>query len=337
MLFILLTFFIIALIAMLAGLLLSPKSRATQPRHYVTRGGTRIYRSDNGQVIRRQMYGANVTATKTLRVRRSISTVNYERSGALDRWSYLTPLLNLKQLVEPRSDQPTPWLGLFLILVAIFGVGLFTMRPLMENAGVMQSVWSNFSIAGVQSTPASTSSKSTIDNVSQLLATSSGASAALVRVAQMDRDQYSSQDQYNTWAASACSAATMTEIVNDYTHHSYHISDILTVESGLHQITPELGLLEPTGIDVTLAKYNLNTIHLTNPSIDQIIAIANKGHPVIVSFPPAKWSGGHILIVRGGTSSTITLADSSQYNMTVVPQSTFLKYWGGFAVVPMPK
>ncbi len=156
------------------------------------------------------------------------------------------------------------------------------------------------------------------------------------RIYQLDPGQYRSSQDYNTWAPSACSATSMAEVINSY-GHSYRIADILKVEAGLGQITPELGLLEPTGIDKTVDKFGFQTVHLSHPSIDDIIVIANQKHPVIVSFPPELWTGGHILVVVGGDSRTISLADSSSFNMTIVPWTKFLKYWGGFAVVVTPR
>ena len=56
------------------------------------------------------------------------------------------------------------------------------------------------------------------------------ASQRLVRISQLDPNQYSSADEYNTWAYSACSAASMTEVFNAFGHH-YRITDILKVEA----------------------------------------------------------------------------------------------------------
>ena len=65
------------------------------------------------------------------------------------------------------------------------------------------------------------------------------ASQRLVRISQLDPNQYSSTGEYNTWAYSACSAASMTEVFNAYGHH-YRITDILKVEAQLGEITPAL-------------------------------------------------------------------------------------------------
>jgi hypothetical protein len=45
------------------------------------------------------------------------------------------------------------------------------------------------------------------------------ASAALVRISQLDPSQYANTSEYQTWAYSACSAAAMTEVLNAYGEH----------------------------------------------------------------------------------------------------------------------
>ncbi len=162
------------------------------------------------------------------------------------------------------------------------------------------------------------------------------ASKVLMRIDQLDPGQYASQQEYTTWAYSTCSTASMTEVMNSY-GHTYRIADILKVEAGIHEITPDLGLLEPTGIDRTVARFGFQTDWLSNSSLDTVIKVANQGHPVIVGFPPALWSGGHLLVVRGGNSQDVYLADSSRLNMQVMARATFMKYWAGFAVVVSPK
>lgn len=161
------------------------------------------------------------------------------------------------------------------------------------------------------------------------------ASQRLVRLGQLDPDQYQSMQQYNTWAYSACSAAAMTEVINAY-GHSYHITNILTVESNIHEITPELGLLEESGIQHTGEQFGFKTSWGHNLSLDQVIAVANGGTPVIVSFPPAKFPGGHILVVRGGDSNNVDLADSSRLNWTQLSRERFLQLWGGFSAIMKP-
>ena len=163
----------------------------------------------------------------------------------------------------------------------------------------------------------------------------SGASKALVRISQVDPAQYNSLQDYNTWWPSACSAASMTEVINAYGNH-YRIADILKVETDVKEITPDAGLVEPHGLDKTLARFNFTTHWLNTPSLDDLIAVANSGTPVIINFPPSRWAGGHLLIALGGNKNYVYLADSSRLNMRAMDHKTFLKYWVGFAVVATP-
>ena len=161
------------------------------------------------------------------------------------------------------------------------------------------------------------------------------ASRDLVRLGQLNANQYNSTQEYNTWSYSACSAAAMTEVINAY-GHTYRVTDILTVEAKIHEITPQEGLLEESGIQHTGAQFGFKTTWGHNLSLDQVIAAANRGTPVIVSFPPSRYPGGHILVVRGGTASTVDLADSSLLNWTQITRARFLQLWGGFSAIMTP-
>lgn len=165
-------------------------------------------------------------------------------------------------------------------------------------------------------------------------------SRALVRINQTSIDQYSSQQEHDTWSPSACSAASLTEVINAY-RHNYKITDILKIESGIRAITPSQGLLYPEGIDQTATEFGFSTQTLHNPTLDQVLTIANSGRPVIVNFPPATWSGGHFLVVLGESTidgtSYVHLADSSTLNMQYMKRDRFLYYWRGVAKVLTPK
>nr|BBH95130.1 hypothetical protein KTA_33290 [Thermogemmatispora argillosa] len=161
------------------------------------------------------------------------------------------------------------------------------------------------------------------------------ASRNLVRISQLDPSQYSSPEEYAIWAYSACSAAAMTEVFNAYGRH-YRISDVLHVEAALGQITPELGLVSPAGIAITAAHFGFRTEWGEHWSLEQLLAVANSGAPVIVSFPPDRYAGGHLLVVLGGDASSVYLADSSAWNRRVLSREQFLQWWGGYAAVVTP-
>jgi len=161
------------------------------------------------------------------------------------------------------------------------------------------------------------------------------ASQRLLRLSQLDPAQYASSAEYATWAFSACSAAAMTEVLNAYGGH-FRIHDILAVEAQRGDITPSLGLVSPGGIADTVAQYGFQASWGFSLTLDQVIAIANQGAPVIVGFPPQRYAGGHILVVTGGTSAAVSVADSSGHDYTVLARGQFLQWWGGFSAVVTP-
>ncbi len=161
------------------------------------------------------------------------------------------------------------------------------------------------------------------------------ASSRLARISQLDPSQYNSASDYNLWALSACSSAVMTEVINAYGHH-YRIADILKVEAALDEITPRLGLVEDVGVARTMTKFGFKTSWEYSLSYDQVVATANRGEPVIVSWPPARYKGGHLVVVIGGNSQTILIADSSRYDHHSLSRAQFLAWWAGFSAVITP-
>ncbi len=166
---------------------------------------------------------------------------------------------------------------------------------------------------------------------------SKGLNAAqnLKRVNQLDCGQYASQSECDTWAYSACSTAAITEVIDAY-GYSYRITDILQQEVAAKAITPQLGLLDDQGIQRTAARFGFTTDWGYTRTLDQVIATANKGTPVIIGWPPAKYAGGHLVVVIGGDSDSVKLADSSRYNRQVLSRTQFLKWWAGYSAVLSP-
>jgi predicted double-glycine peptidase len=165
--------------------------------------------------------------------------------------------------------------------------------------------------------------------------TSQNASRALVRINQLDPSQYNSAVDVTTWTYSACSAAALAEVINSY-GFAYRIADILHVEAQIGAITPSQGLTTESGIANTAQKFGFTTKWGHNLSLDQVIATANAGQPVIVSWPPQTYDGGHIVVVTGGTASTVYLADSSKYDRPSVSRTQFAAWWRGFSAILTP-
>jgi ABC-type bacteriocin/lantibiotic exporter with double-glycine peptidase domain len=163
------------------------------------------------------------------------------------------------------------------------------------------------------------------------------APASVVRLGQLDCQQYASQEECDLWSGSACSAAAMAEAMNVY-GHSYRITDVLKIESAFRNpsvITPDEGLTYNGGLDRTLHAFGFQATLLKNPTVDQVVAAAVVA-PVIVNFPPGRWVGGHFLLVTGGDAKVVRLADSSRLNMQSMSIAQFLYYWNGFAAQVTP-
>jgi hypothetical protein len=311
MVFLLISFLAIALIVTLVGLVLSARNRISVDR--VGYPAERARYGVAGPVRIRTGY----RAVEPVRARRYWQEERYVHDGS---WGgrFLGGIYR-------RRDGSTNWTTTTITLVAMFLLGLYLLVGLLPGHAFIGYI----PFYGNQ---AASSSSSQGQNAPRVY----GASAALVRLSQLDPAQYDSSAQYNTWAQSTCSTTSMTEVLNAYGHH-YRISDILKVEAGLGEITPQLGLVESVGIQRTVAQFGFKTTWGTNYTLDQVIGIANQGRPVIVDFPPYKYAGGHLLVVTGGNANYVYLADSSIFNRRVLTHAQFLQWWAGFAAVVTPQ
>lgn len=222
---------------------------------------------------------------------------------------------------ESLKDRPDLWRIALPGLIAIFLLGFYLLHMVLPYP----LLWMPVTFGSASLPSASTSGSAPVYAASQHLS----------RLSQLDPAQYRSTQEFNLWAYSACSAASMTEVMNAY-NHTYKITDVLEIEAAIHEITPDLGLLEEVGIQRTGARFGFTTTWGHNLSLDQVIAAANHGTPVIVSFPPARYPGGHILVVRGGDSAHVYLADSSRLNWTQVTRDRFMQLWAGFSAIMIP-
>ena len=211
---------------------------------------------------------------------------------------------------------------------------LMVVLTLFVQSGLADGVIQNFrSALQVQGIGALSVDVQTVARTPQF---NGNASQHLTRISQLDPKQYASNAEWNTWAYSACSAAAMTEIFDAYGLH-LRITDVLNPEARIGEVTPSLGLVRPEGIANTAALFGFKTNWGNAWSLDQIIATANTGKPVIVSFPPDRYAGGHILVVIGGDSSTVSLADTSLWNRHAITRAQFLAWWEGFGAVVTPR
>jgi peptidase C39-like protein len=310
--FLLLIFLAISIAFVVAGFLLSPKPHVRSQRAASTIQMRRRVVVEPAPIRTRGM-----VYSERLNVRRfPLEIERYAGTAAS------IPLKVGRNFGRRQAGRPIQWAIVIIGLISIFVVSYYSLNILLPHP----ALWSFVTFYG--NAPAAPPPS---QNTPQFNATQS-----LVRLSQLDPGQYASGQEYNTWAYSACSAAAMTEVFNAYGHH-YRVTDILKAEAQIGEITPQLGLLEDVGIQLTAAQFGFKTTWGHNLSLDQIIDIANQGRPVIVSFPPDRYDGGHILVVIGGNSSTVYLADSSRWNRQSLSRAQFLQWWEGFSAIVTPK
>jgi hypothetical protein len=306
--FLLLTFLAVALVVTIIGLFLSSKTRASDEpaAHYAERSKYLF----TGPV--RARAGAVYRSTEPVPSRALARSTSTSIPMLFDRGQ--------------RSDGSTSLTVIIIGLVSVFILGFYMLLHLLPSHALIGFV----PFYGDTSSASSSGSNQTTSQPAY------AASQVLMRLGQLDPGQYATTGEYNTWAYSACSAASMTEVINAYGHH-YRITDILKVEARLGEITPALGLLEDIGIQRTVAQFGFKTTWGHNLSLSQIIAIANGGRPVIISFPPYKYDGGHLVVVTGGNAEFVYLADSSLYDRHVLTHAQFMRWWGGFSAIVTPQ
>ncbi len=163
------------------------------------------------------------------------------------------------------------------------------------------------------------------------------ASARIVRVDSAARNQYYTDYQWRTWSFSSCSGIAMEEVMNAYGQHLI-AADVLQEELNLGVWSVSLGLLREQGIAMTASYYGFNTDASHSRTLQDIITIANKGSPVIVSVRDSYYfPGGHIFVVRGGDSQYVYIVDSSPADFQRMTYAMFLGMWQGFSAVLTPR
>ncbi len=165
------------------------------------------------------------------------------------------------------------------------------------------------------------------------------ASQLLVRLDSGARNQYYTDYQWRVWAYSSCSGLAMAEVMNAYGHH-FIAADVLQVELNLGVWSVYSGLLRDEGVSLTANHFGFNASLSHSRTLQNLIAISNKGAPVIVSVRDGYYfPGGHLFVVRGGDSQYVYLADSSPANFTRMTYAMFLGMWQGhsFSAVLTPR
>ena len=322
MTFLLVTLLTFAITVTVVGVYFTIKTQSgNQPAEFmVARGSRRII--DPIPIRGRRV--VDVVPVSRRSVVQSIPMRAHRYTGAtgLRPARYLSAAAVWSRINGRRTGEPVSWTVITIGLISIIILGFYALNLLLPHRALLSFVLFNQQVASAVTRPQQQPTYS--------------ATQDLVRISQVNPAQYSSSQEYSLWAYSACSTASMTEVINAYGHH-YRITDILKVEAQIGEITPHLGLLEDIGIQRTVAHFGFKTTWGYHLSLDQIIGIANHDRPVIVAFPPARYDGGHLVVVTGGNSNYVYVADSSLWNRHSISRAQFLNWWEGFYAIVTPK
>ncbi|HLI88935.1 MAG TPA: C39 family peptidase [Ktedonobacteraceae bacterium] len=163
------------------------------------------------------------------------------------------------------------------------------------------------------------------------------ASQRLVRIDSTARNQYYNTYQWQVWSYSSCSGIAMAEVMNAYGKHLI-AADVLQEELTLGVWNVQLGLLRDQGIAQTAAYFGFNADLSHSRSVQDIVSIANKGTPVIVSVRDSYYfPNGHIFVVRGGDNQYVYIADSSPHNFQRMSYAMFTGMWQGLSAILTPR
>ncbi len=144
---------------------------------------------------------------------------------------------------------------------------------------------------------------------------------------QADKAQYNNENpQWSLWSYSACSGCAMAALMDAYgatfNGRPLNCGDVLEVEYRLSVYTPvnEWGLRTgaPDELAETATQFGFTGSYTQKLSLDDLIALANAGIPSIVRIPT------HIMILTGGDSQNVFLADSGGLHLSKVTRNQFL-------------
>ncbi len=175
-----------------------------------------------------------------------------------------------------------------------------------------------------------------IDSNSPPQHTSTTPSQRLLRVDSTNPQEFSSY-QWPAWSYSSCSGMAMEMVMNAYGRH-LTAGDVLVEEQRLGVWDVNQGLLRDEGITMTATYFGFNTDLSRTRSLDDVVLIASRGQPVIVSVRDSvNFPNGHIFVVTGGDAQKVLIADSSPHNFKEMTRAVFTAMWQGMSAVLIPK
>jgi hypothetical protein len=225
----------------------------------------------------------------------------------------------------PSAHFTQGWYNRRRMLVSLGLLGMLALTLFIQTGGAGDAFQS------VATTLHNTLSNISGVNISTAAQVSKTASDAIVRVDSADRSQYNNVTEYQVWSYSSCSGISMEEVMDAYGSH-YNAGDVLEYEYKIGVWSISAGLL---GGAPSLAKvadhYGFQANANPLSTIDAIVAMANKGFPVIVG------SNSHIMVIKGGDADHVYAVDSSEVNRQTMTRAAFAAFWNGFSVLITPK
>ncbi len=132
-------------------------------------------------------------------------------------------------------------------------------------------------------------------------------------ISQRDKSQYADEAEWRTWAASSCSAAALSSVLNGY-GKSVRVTDVLAYLQEQNAIKPNMGLYRYDVFASISAKYGLKAAYSEDKDLEahfnRILDYLKRGVPVIINvYDPAYFPGGHFIVATGlnpdGTAAII--------------------------------
>lgn len=141
---------------------------------------------------------------------------------------------------------------------------------------------------------------------------STGTILSFPAISQRDKSQYNSDAEWREWAASACSAAAMTSVLNGF-GKQVKVSDVLAMMREQNSISSSGGLYRYGVFSSIGGKYGLKVQYSedkdVNRHFDKIMAALAQGSPVIVNIQDATFfpNGHFIVAVRSNPDGTVSV------------------------------
>ena len=243
----------------------------------------------------------------------------------------------LPQVSPPSSPKslfhlPSSWYTRRGTLVSLSFLMMLLLTLFVQSGladGALQNISRTFSfLSATEATDYLTAAQ--LQAQAQAQGTSLTASQRIVRVDSASENQYYNSYQWDVWSYSSCSGIAMEEVMNAYGKHLI-AADVLQVEQNMGVWNSYTGLIGgERSIAQTAAYFGFKASPNPPRTLQALIAIANKGYPVIVGVPD------HILVVRGGNNAYVYLVDSAPADQTTVTYAQFMNEWNNFSVLLTP-